>query len=558
MFLDLTLGIATLITLFITHYKVPKVPDEVKPIHQIEINCWVLFHILWGTGISIVESSTANSVPTLLVGIFSAATMFLVRGYIFLIYLIISFLALLFGLYFLNHMSMDQLVKQYSTIVVLYALALIISRILLNTRIKSFSENKDLEIAKNNLDKTIRQRTVELSKTNKTLREEIRERKHYAISLEEEKKKAEEADRLKSVFLANMSHEIRTPLNGILGFGDLLQNQDLSESKKSKYLDIIHNNGQRLLNLIDDIMDISMIESNQLKVNKVNFRLSQIFPDAFVFFENYKHIEEKGHLKIINEGFSENGNDHVNLDPSRVQQVLYNLLSNAIKFTNEGTIRFGGKYDNAYALIYVEDSGIGIDSEKCQTIFQRFRQGEESISRKYGGTGIGLSISKGIIELLEGMIWVDLSYTKGTRMCFSLPTEEITESDSSKTSQANIDLLDKKTVVITEENETTMGALTPILKSTMSKCSYISLENYNPKTLEAKPELVIMDIPKNKSELLHCIQNTLGTFQDCNIVVITDKNTLSDKDPIKAGCSLVMDTPVNFQVFLLYLYGLFG
>ncbi len=381
-------------------------------------------------------------------------------------------------------------------------------------------------------------------------------RKRYAIGLEVEKKKAEEADRLKSVFLANMSHEIRTPLNGILGFSDLLQNQQLSEEKKLRFLQIINTNGERLLKLIDDIIDISMIESNQLKINKVNFRLSHVFKDALDFFENFKKISNKEHIKIINSGFPSGVNDNVTLDPSRVQQVLFNLLSNAIKFTEEGTVRLGGKYDNAYALIYVEDSGIGIDEQKCHTIFQRFRQGEESISRKFGGTGLGLSISKGIVELLGGMIWVDLSYTKGTRICFTLPTEDIVEEDRSILSLSNIDLIDDRCLIIHEDMETGRGAFAPVIKCAAPNCSCVSLQNYNPKTLEVKPEVVVVDVPNNKSEMLNCVQKTLDTFKNCIIIAVADKSSMSTKELIKAGCSLVLDTPVNFQVFLLYIRGL--
>ncbi len=556
MTLDIILGIATVYAFIITHVKVPKKTTEVRPLHHFLVHSWVLFHVLWTTAISIVESSTNNSVPTLLVGVFSAATIFLMPGFLFLIFLILSFLLLVFGLYYLNHITIDILVTQYVSIVVLYTLAWIVSRILFNTRIKSFYENKNLEIAKNNLDKTVKERTQELRNTNKTLRDEINERKRYAKSLEIEKKRAEEADRLKSVFLANMSHEIRTPLNGILGFGDLMQNPDLPADKKTRYLEIINTNSQRLLKLIDDIMDISMIESNQLRLNNINFRLSHIFPDALDLFENFKRLNNKEHIQIINEGFPENVNDHVNLDPIRIQQVLFNLLGNAIKFTENGTIRFGGKYDNAYALIYVEDTGIGIDPDKCHAIFQRFRQGEESISRKFGGTGLGLSISKGIVELLGGMIWVDLSYTKGTRICLSLPTEEIIEPDKFLTSQENLELLDKRCLVITQTNKTMHGALTPILKCADNKCIYKTLDNYDPESLKSEYELVILDIPDKKTELLNCIQSTVKALNHPHIIAIASKNDISTETLVKAGCSLIMDTPVNLQVFLLYVRGL--
>ncbi|MGD2033598.1 MAG: ATP-binding protein [Bacteroidales bacterium] len=554
--LDTILAITTVCLLIITHWKSPKNPSEVKPFHHFVINTWVLFQILWTTGISVFESSTANSLPTLLIGVYAAATIFLVRGFMFLIAIVLCLSALISGLFFLNHVSISEMITKYNAVVFLLVLAWVVSRVLFNTRIRSFIENKELEIAKNNLDQTVKERTRELSNMNITLKEEIKERKRYEKSLEEEKQKAEEADKLKSVFLANMSHEIRTPLNGILGFGDLLQNPGLPEEKKLRYLEIINTNGQRLLKLIDDIMDISMIESNQLKMNNVNFRLSHIFPDTYDFFENYKQLTDKGHLTIINDGFPEGVNDHVNLDPSRVQQVLYNLMSNAIKFTEQGTIKFGGKYDNAYALIYVEDTGVGIEAEKCYAVFQRFRQGEESITRKFGGTGLGLSISKGIVELLGGIIWVDSSYKKGTRICFSLPTEEIIEPDKSITSVENISFLDNRVLIVSEYSKHAEGSLTPIIQCINTNCNYHKVEKYNPGNIKKEPAVVVIDVPDNKQGLFQCLKKTRETFDDCHIIVIANTDLIPAEELSKAGSSLIMGTPVNLQVFLLYMRGL--
>ena len=210
-----------------------------------------------------------------------------------------------------------------------------------------------------------------------------------------------------SIFLANMSHEIRTPLNGILGFGDLLDTPNITDAKRSRYISIIKHNGQQLLKIIDDIMDISMIESNQLKVNIIPFRLKHLFPQALEFFNQVKHSSGKNEIALYNEGTDLPDEKTIESDPVRIQQVLYNLLNNAIKFTHKGEIRFGGKLSENYALIYVEDTGIGVTPEQSISIFERFRQGQESTSREYGGTGLGLSISKGIIDLLEGMLWVD-------------------------------------------------------------------------------------------------------------------------------------------------------
>ena len=156
-----------------------------------------------------------------------------------------------------------------------------------------------------------------------------------------------------------------------------------------------------------------MIESNQLKINKVNFRLSHIFSDAQVFFENFKQISDKEHLNIINDGFPSDVNDNVILDPSRVQQVLFNLLSNAVKFTNRGEVvltispqRIGP--DTEHELLFsVRDTGIGIPPEHINRLFESFAQADSSTTRRFGGTGLGLAICRQLVEMMGGEIRVE-------------------------------------------------------------------------------------------------------------------------------------------------------
>jgi signal transduction histidine kinase len=267
----------------------------------------------------------------------------------------------------------------------------------------------------------VKERTQELYENNILLQKEINERKKYERDLKRETKRAQEADRLKSVFLANMSHEIRTPLNGIMGFSELLINPDLKQDKKERYIDIVKSNGQQLLKIIDDILDISMIESNQLKVNLVECKISRIYLDTLDFFANYKKTIGKNQIKLY--GDKEKINDQLKFvtDPSRLQQVINNLMKNAFKFTSKGHVRFGYEVEKNNVVFFIEDTGIGIEKEKADAIFERFRQGEENMNRSYTGTGLGLSISKGIIEMLRGKIWVDTKYKDGAKFCFNLP-----------------------------------------------------------------------------------------------------------------------------------------
>ncbi len=550
MILDLILGGVTCYILFIVHYKPPKTSDEIRPIHKNTIIIYILFHVVWGSSVSIVESSTANGVPTYLLGVFSAATLFFTRGIVLLLFLLISLVTLFAGL-FITGMPFNLIFTQYSTTVVLIILAWIISRALYRTRQQTFLATKELELARNNLDNTVKIRTAELIDTNEKLVAEIKERKRYEKILELEKKRAQEADRLKSVFLANMSHEIRTPLNGILGFGDLLQNHDVPPDKRSRYLEIISSNSHQLLKIIDDLMDISMIESNQLKINKINFTLSNLFPDALEFFKNFLKVQKKEHITLISSGMAGAANSRVFSDPARLQQVLYNLLTNSIKFTENGCIRFGGKIENDFALIYVEDTGIGVQQEISKVIFKPFRQGEETITRSYGGTGLGLSISRGIIELLNGMIWVDASYQQGALFCFSIPVnEEVINSNIFKHPR-DFELLQNKSVLIIDDNIFESTFITDIFENNKTNLSWIKFEKLVSVTKETFPELIVYDTDKTSIDMPAIISNIRNTFEGVPLIILAPDSMLDNLSVIETPDNFKFAKPANIQCILI-------
>lgn len=556
MILDSLLLVVLVFILIATHVRAPKSHSDIKQWHEVLIYSYVMFQLLWTTGISIIESSSANTLPTFLLGVFTAATLFILRSIAFMIMLLISLLAVIVGL-LEQGLTVNEFVNQYISVIVLVILAWIISRVLFGTRVKSFFATKTLENARNDLDRRVKERTAELRSINVKLKDEITERKRYENFLEIEKRKAEEADRLKSVFLANMSHEIRTPLNGLLGFSDLLQMTDLDDDKRKRYVEIIQNNGTQLLKIIDDIMDISMIESNQLKVNLVNFRISNILPDALAYFSSLKHTQNKDHIDIINNGFEENASDIVNSDPSRVQQVLYNLLNNALKFTTEGSITFGGRTDNGYVMLYVEDTGIGLDVKLCDTIFERFRQGEESISRAYGGTGLGLSISQGIVELLGGIIWVDFSYNKGARFCFTLPTAENRENNIPVRKDI-MGMITEKDIIISESDPLQDTPLTYFLRCSKTFASCFTPENFSPAELTYEPALIILDIENNPDKILYLTNEITKYLSRTKVIAICNNVDKYENRLFEAGCSAVLRNPLNFHVFLLHLKKLMG
>lgn len=247
--------------------------------------------------------------------------------------------------------------------------------------------------------------------------EDISDKKEAEINLLIAKEKAEEADRLKSAFLANMSHEIRTPLNGILGFAQLLENEDLKPEDKKKYIEVINISGNRLLSVINDILEISKLEVGQLKIYPETFKINKLLTTLFEIFK--QNAELKGiEIVYLPEGLHD---IEIFSDENRISQILTNLIQNAIKFTDKGNVTFGYTTDNSFIKFFVHDTGIGIRKEKQKIIFDRFRQSEEFISKKYGGTGLGLSISQGLVKLLGGQMFLESEPGKGAKFSFTIP-----------------------------------------------------------------------------------------------------------------------------------------
>lgn len=234
------------------------------------------------------------------------------------------------------------------------------------------------------------------------------------------KKEAVEADKLKSAFLANMSHEIRTPMNGILGFAQLLDTDELSSFKRKEYLNIINSSGKQLLNIIDDILDISKIESGQLKISKIKTNISKVIRETYESFKNNAKIELKT-ISFMAKIDENNPNIEIYTDEFRIKQILFNLISNSLKFTQQGYIEFGYELESEFIKFYVKDTGIGIPTDKQHIIFSRFGQIEPEYTKIKGGTGIGLAISKGLTELLGGTITFESAENRGTTFTFTIP-----------------------------------------------------------------------------------------------------------------------------------------
>lgn len=243
----------------------------------------------------------------------------------------------------------------------------------------------------------------------------VKETEHELIAAKEH---AEESDRLKSAFLANMSHEIRTPLNSIIGFSELLRENDYDEEMKNSFISHIVTNGNNLLNIISDIVDISKMESGEITIRKSKIHVKN-FLNEITSMHSLK-VEEKQLRFTSTCSFAET-EVFILADKERLQQIFNNLISNAIKFTSEGYIEMGCRQVGDMVEFHVKDTGIGIPANYHEQIFDRFRQVETSITRKFGGNGLGLAISKNLVILMAGKIWVESEVGKGSTFYFTLP-----------------------------------------------------------------------------------------------------------------------------------------
>ncbi len=260
-----------------------------------------------------------------------------------------------------------------------------------------------------------------------SIREDITEAKKMTDALVAEKEKAEMSDKLKSVFLANMSHEIRTPMNGIMGFIDLLQKQDLTPDVRTNYLAIIRKSSTRLLNTLNDIIEISKIEAGQVDLNPKEFHLTEVLQHFYDFHK--LEGKNKGLAFQLRTAFTEE-NDLIVTDRHKLESILDNFIKNAVKFTSQGSIEIGAKAEKETLVLYVRDSGIGIPADRLESIFERFVQADLTVTKGYEGSGLGLAICKAYSEMLGGTLRVESQPGEGSVFSLLLPLEIMKQPDA--------------------------------------------------------------------------------------------------------------------------------
>lgn len=386
---------------------------------------------------------------------------------------------------------------------------------------------------------------------------DITDRKLSEQAIVYAKEKAEESDRLKTAFLANMSHEIRTPMNAILGFSQLLGSDDLIDDEKKEYISIINKRGHDLLNLINDILDISKIEANQLTIYKSVGDVNNLLKEIYSMFSSKDYLNNQKNVNLVLGSLLESDSTLLT-DFSRLKQILINLVGNALKFTEQGYVEFGCLTMDGHLQFYVKDTGIGIPINKQELIFERFRQGEEiNISRKFSGTGLGLTISKGLIDLLEGRIWVESIENEGSTFYFTIPINRIQPiKEKLKLDTANKLDWEDKLVLVVEDDPINLKLILKYLS--YSKVKYITattgteaLEKYK---LNDNIDLVLMDIQLPDISGYEIIKEMLTIKPDAKIIAQTAHAFQEDKNhSIDSGCCDFLSKPLIRDNFLKVL-----
>ncbi len=326
---------------------------------------------------------------------------------------------------------------------------------------------------------------------------DITERLKADEELKAAKEKAEESDRLKSAFLSNMSHEIRTPLNGIIGFSTMLNEEKISPAKRMEYKDFIQRAANQLLNIINDLIDISKIESGQLSLHKKNVHIDQLLNELFEYYQEELKKNEKEHLELILQTPKGSKGYQIVSDEVRLRQVLINLLINALKFTEKGKIEFGYELLSDTTLkFFVKDTGIGIANQNLKIVFERFRQEDDSFRREFGGAGLGLAISKGIVDKMGGKIWVTSTKNKGSEFYFTIPLFEPVMKPLLGTIPADKYVWPDSSVLVVEDDPINVELIKATFKKSQAMVVYAKDGEEAIRIFSEKPDfdVVLLDI----------------------------------------------------------------
>ena len=384
------------------------------------------------------------------------------------------------------------------------------------------------------------------------IKEDITERKRLTMELIEAKEKAEESDRLKIAFLHNISHEIRTPMNAIVGFSEFINDPDLLPEKRKEFTDRIVQSSNQLLSIISDIVNIATIESGQEKVYENEMDLNSMLK---LIFEQFLLKAEKQNVCLNLKLFLPDNEDRIISDEIKLVEILSNLVGNALKFTKQGYINFGYTVKNEELEFAVEDTGIGIPPEMHDEIFIRFRQVENNIAPLFGGSGLGLSISKAYVELLGGKMWLVSELDKGSTFYFTIPFKKakqntLVEKQSNKGIRNEIK--EPKTLLVAEDEDSNFMLVEEQLSGLNINIIRAMDGKEAVEICKAKHiDIVLMDIKMPILDGYEATKQIRVFLPDMPIIAQTAYTTDVDKHKALAyGCTDFISKPINQQLLI--------
>ncbi len=406
---------------------------------------------------------------------------------------------------------------------------------------KKIKEQEELnnELSKQN--EQINQVNEELEQINKQLEDTNAE-------LKEALQKAEESDRLKSAFLANMSHEIRTPMNGILGFAQLLKEPMTSLEDQKKYVQIIEKSGERMLNIINDLINISKIESGQMEIIREETDVQEVIDELYVFF---KPEAERKNLSLKYSSALQPSESLIVTDKEKLTAMLTNLVKNAIKFTQKGGVEFGVQRSGAFIEFYVCDTGVGIRKERQDAIFERFTQEDALVAQEYEGAGLGLAITKAYVDMLGGEISVKSEQGQGSEFIFRIPCGQKLQdikTDSIDNQNGSSELKSYLSMLVVDDDETAREYLKCLLQNDLRKMYFAQNGAAALDLIRNNPEInfVLMDMKMPVMDGYEATSKIKKMLPDLPVVAQTSFALRGDREKaLQAGCDDYISKPID-------------